>query len=357
MVTRRLWAIASVLLGGHLGCKPAEEGRASQLLEPRVLAVQSNPAEAAPETMVTFDVLRAGPAGRLDVDGVLLDFCVQRKAIAAPGLVADACLDVVQNDALVPIDLEPEPSTSTSTVFAATVPKSACDTFGPSPPLPSKGEAQLRPVDPDTTGGYYQPVRVVDGDSVSIGSVRLFCGLAGTTQDNSAEFKRRWHANTNPVIDGVFFARQDDEAIALEESTPASVQPGERVLLAATWPLCSTNQDACGDGVCSLREDTTTCSADCGQPVTCTGAENYVLLEPTTNQLHLQRETIRVSWYVTGGTLEHDRSGRGSDEFERDAQNTWTAPDQSGDYWLLLVVRDDRGGVGWATRSLRVLAP
>ena len=114
-----------LVLASAWGCKPAEEGRPSLLDSPRILAIQATPAEVAPEKPTTLQILRAGPSGPLDASDVSLGFCVKRKAIAAPGVVAEACLTLKPSDALVPI-LGAEP-------ISAAIPKDACSLFGPKP--------------------------------------------------------------------------------------------------------------------------------------------------------------------------------------------------------------------------------
>ncbi len=69
----------------------------------------------------------------------------------------------------------------------------------------------------------------------------------------------------------------------------------------------------------------------------------------------LRREAIRVSWFTTAGALAADSSGRAGDEAARsDADDTWTAPDAPGEARLWLVVRDDRGGVGWQSYRVKI---
>jgi hypothetical protein len=321
MVNRSATLVPLLLTIGPLGCKPAEEGRPSLLDVPRILAIQSSPADAPPGTEVTVDVLRAGPEGQVDSAAVELDFCVQRKPLAAPGMLASACLEKGPNDALVPIE-NAQPITST-------IPADACAIFGPKPPAPEPNQPPLRPVDPDTTGGYYQPLRALDGDSSSVGFVRIMCGLTGTTQDNSVEFGQRYRANENPRIEQVFFATNGGEAAVLDLDVPAEVRPNQQLSLAVVWN-------------------------DCNGSESCSGAESYLILDPTTNQLRFQRESMRVSWYVTGGTLDRDRSGRSGEDAANDAQNVWVAPSAPGDHTLIAVIRDDRGGVGWVARLLHV---
>jgi hypothetical protein len=338
-------AVSCLSLAIAWGCKPDEEGRPSLLEEPRILAIQALPAEAAPGKATVLELFRAGPAGRLDSSDVALDFCVVRKPIAAPGIVAEQCLAMEPNDSLVPI--------VRSMPTSATIPEQACSLFGPKPATTGNDEA-LRTADPDTTGGYYQPIRAVNGGTISLFATRISCGLTGTTQEASIEYTRRYRPNENPAIQQVLLGRSNGEVETLEQEVPASLRTGERVAFAVKWNDCPSDKNECGDSLCNLDETAASCPEDCSQAPSCAGAETYLLLDPVSRLLRLQRENIRVSWFVTGGELERDKSGRSSNELERDAQNQFTAPAKAGDYWLFAVIRDDRGGVGWVEQPLRV---
>ncbi len=346
MVSHARWVrVSCFVLALAWGCKPDEAGRPSLLEESRIIAIQARPAEVVPGKPTELDVLRVGPSGRLDSGAVAFDFCVARKPIAAPGIVAEQCLALEPTEALLPIALA-EPT-------AATIPEQACSLFGPKPATTDNDEAQ-RPADPDTTGGYYQPIRAVDGGKVSLFAARITCGLTGTTQETSIEYTRRYRPNENPAIQKVLLGRSSGVVETLAQDVPASLQPGERVAFAVKWTDCPRDKKECGDSLCSLDETMASCPDDCTQTSICAGAETYLLLDPVSRQLRLQRENIRVSWFVTGGELERDKSGRSSDELERDAQNQFMAPAKPGDYWLFAVIRDDRGGVGWVEQPLRV---
>lgn len=69
-------------------------------------------------------------------------------------------------------------------------------------------------------------------------------------------------------------------------------------------------------------------------------------------------EMLTASWFVTGGTLGQPitTSSRNSDQpFDSLCKNSWTLPSaseataSSAEIWI--VIRDDRGGVGWAVRT------
>jgi hypothetical protein len=65
------------------------------------------------------------------------------------------------------------------------------------------------------------------------------------------------------------------------------------------------------------------------------------------------REAIRVSWFVDGGELESERTGRTEDDPETYADNVWTTP-EAGPAHLWIVVRDTRGGVAFESFDLTI---
>lgn len=90
-------------------------------------------------------------------------------------------------------------------------------------------------------------------------------------------------------------------------------------------------------------------------PASCAGSEQYVWFDPEARVVSLRREAIRVAWFTTAGALATDSSGVAEDDAAgSDTDNTWTAPDTAGEARLWLVVRDDRGGVGWQSYRVRV---
>ena len=108
-----------------------------------------------------------------------------------------------------------------------------------------------------------------------------------------------------------------------------TVTQGDRIALRADWPACA-GADACG------------------------GAESYLSIDPTTKQIATRRESIVVSWYASAGKFDGDRSGRDESDMATNAGNTWTAPKTAGPVHLWTVLRDARGGVGWASYTLSV---
>ncbi len=321
-------------------CKPKLEGRASVIDSDRVLAVRSEPAEQKPDgtTPVTYTALYAGPDGDVDPSALDWAFCTARKPLAVTGPVALTCLAPRSPD-LTPIrsrglaladagaDAGAPTDPSRSGAVAPLV-ADDCAVFGPSPPTPKLGQPPARPADPDTTGGYYQPVRVmysIDGDDqYAVGSTRLDCGIPAAAPDVAIQYKKQYRPNENPALSALVLehASGADETFT---AAPMHVAPGERVTLRAEWAKCTTNG--------------------------CTGSEPYSTLDPVTFGLVDRREAIFVSWFSTGGDFEHDRTGRTEDDGKADlttSENGWTAPDAHGAVSVWVVIRDDRGGVGWS---------
>jgi hypothetical protein len=334
---------AIVLAALAAGCSNDVAVDLSRIDGPRLLAVAATPAEGAPGASVELGALWVDEHGERSDDALAWSLCVARRALAELGPIADACIDA-EPDARVDLGFAPS--------LAAELPGDACRLFGPDPPPAEAGQPQGRPVDPDHSGGYYQPVLVeVDGELAAYG-VRLDCGIAGATQAQAAELRGRHRDNLAPVIDEL--ARIDgDDAQAIAPAEPLEVEAGARVELRVRWPACAATP-SCGDAACTLDEDPEACPADCPDGAGCGGAEWYARFDPLALEIDETREAISVAWYATAGELEVARTGRGADDAARTSTNTWTAPEHPGAVTLWIVLRDDRGGVSWRTLDVTV---
>jgi hypothetical protein len=349
-------AVASV------ACKPNIVGRASLVDSERVLVVRSEPAEVKPDDSppkeVTYSALYVGPRdGAPDPSLLEWAFCETQKPLAVTGPIAPACL-VRGASVLGPI--------TRGDTMKAPVPGDACEVFGPLPPKPKLGEPAGRPADPDTTGGYYQPVRLLvprkgEPDDYAVGVTRLDCGLGGATQEQAADYTKRHRPNQNPALDSLelthangnreTFAHHGTDAPdaggAVAPDAGGTVAPdagravpsiavarGETVTLRANWAACPTTGTEPAKG--------------------CTGAEPYVALDPVAHTLVDRRESMRVSWFATAGGYAHDRTGRTEEDTASFSENEWTAPDTAGQGSLWVVLRDDRGGVGFEALEINV---
>jgi hypothetical protein len=213
---------------------------------------------------------------------------------------------------------------------AGTVPENACQLFGPDSPPPQPGQPSARPTDPDSTGGFYLPIRVKTGAAEwSVASERIACPPSGLTQAVFTAFTSGYHLNENPVVASLSRVNADGSTTTVAADAPnhgpgLTVPPGQRIQLRATWPTCST------------------------APTACDGAEAYIAIDPTSRQLVARRESMVTSWYATGGALDLDRVGRDEGDLATTADNGWTTPASPGTVHLWVILRDARGGVGWA---------
>ncbi len=345
---RRLGAAALALAA----CRP-EFDRGPSLVEgPRVLALRSTPAEARPGEPVTYEALLVDPGGTRGDVRAEWAFCNERKPLAELGPVSPACL-AAAGPALAPFGAGPGAT--------GPLPAEGCRLFGPDPPAAKPGEPAGRPVDPDPSGGYYQPLRLLygvdGGERYALGGTRLRCGLAGANQETAAAFTRRYRPNENPALASLRALAPGLEPAALApqgEGPPARLAPGARVRLVASWPACPAS-DACGDGVCGPDEDAAACPADCTRPVGCGGAERYLAFDPATRALTERREALRVSWFSPAGRFDDDATGEGGEGAGPDeSSNGWLLPDTPGPLPLWVVVRDERGGVAFATYRIEI---
>jgi hypothetical protein len=315
---RRAALVALAILAG---CVPTLEGRGSLVDEPRVLAVQAEPAEAAPGQAMGFRALYVDPLVEAPATAIEWAYCTDRAPLDRLEPVSPRCL-TDQAEWLVPI--------GNGANAAGPLPGDGCRQFGPNPPAAPAGEPALRPVDPDRTGGFYQPVRLLVGGAAFVTyQSRIRCAVAGTTLEQANELTRRSSINANPVI------------LALEEVTPEGLKPiapdaphavvsGAAARLRVSWPSCPD-------------------AAVCG------GAERYVLFDPVERVVAERREAMRVSWFATAGTFENERTAvEPGEETPSASENVWQAGTMPGEVRLWVVLRDDRGGTSWQRYRLNV---
>jgi hypothetical protein len=265
-----------------------------------------------------------------------------------------------------------------------TMPSDACRQFGPDVPEPMPGQPPGRPVDPDVTGGYYQPVRALAPGAGSnltvIAETRLSCGLAQASPDVVAAFALRYHPNTNPLVASLGLCEPSEPPCTNGVTPwvaggpgvmPNAVAVGQHVYLQVAWPTCPI-VDVAKDGVCGPDETGASCMScgpsvmvstadccpgptmDCAHPLGCTGAERYVVFDTQSGGLVDQREGIAVSWFATGGAFDSDATGRAGSDDQVTSDNGWQTPTGPGPVTVWVVLRDDRGGVGWQTYALDV---
>lgn len=330
----------SLLLIAITGCVPDLDTDESRVAAPRVLAVRAEPAEARPGTAVRYSALVADRGGTRR-DGFLGWFyCLAQKPLAELGPVARTCLSPSS---------ERLASLGEGVSVRGSVPKDACALFGPNVPQPPPGEEPSRPIDPDSTGGYKQPVMLAidqgEGERLNLFEQRISCDLPGVSADTAADYRLRYHANENPRIRALSVTRASGESVNVREGELLELESGERIELSAQWERCPES-DECGDGVCGPDETRVNCAEDCATPTACEGAERYLYYDVRARELTVRRESMRLSWYAGAGTFAEERTGRDEEDSAAHSENSWTAPNGSGQTTLWVVLRDARGGVG-----------
>jgi hypothetical protein len=298
-----------LLLIALAACKPDLGDPASFVTAPRLLAVQSDPAEVVPGTETTLTALIADGTGTLAPD-VAWGFCAQPAPLDSDNVAGDDCIYGASS------------LMERGTRITATIPIDACSQFGPTPPAPAPGEPARRPRDADVTGGYYEPVRVLAKlatDQIpGIGLTRITCDLANAPLDAVLAFRASYRANTNPVLVHVVAQLPGaPDAVTLPATLPANTP----ITLRVRWSDSS--------------------------------AETFPVFEPETRAVVMHREAIRVSWFASVGELASERTGRTEDEVESYADNTWTTAD-AGTAHLWVVVRDSRGGTTFESFELAI---
>jgi len=328
------------LLGAN-ACVPTFDDNLPLIDKPTLIAIQAEPAEAAPGKEVQLSALIANPDLSGTTSKLSWGMCIARKPLTELGPVNPVCIQApakAENDI---VDL------GTGTAVDAALPMDACRLFGPSLPEPMNGEPAGRPVDPDPTGGFYQPVSVtlLDSAVTSMGSVRIFCPPSGLDQQQAAQFNANYRNNQSPRIDRLSARTDSGEVLPIpDEPDVLSVSANQVLNLQASWQACP-HTSVCGDGVCGAGEDKSNCADDCTSPKGCTGAEDYAWFNPDSRVVEQRHEAIRVSWFSTAGHFQDAVTGR--DEYEFDQTTTagvWSAPGTVGDLRVWAVIRDSRGG-------------
>lgn len=321
-------------------CVPDFEDDLSHIDEPRVLALRATPAEAKQGGATELEALVAVPEGQ-PVPTVRFGLCLARKPLTQLGPVNQACLASSSSpEVLAPLGAGHR--------VAATVPAEACRFFGPLQPPAEAGMPSGRPVDPDVTGGFYQPFVARLGAAAAVGAIRIDCDL-NAARDDSVAYRREYRSNENPLLSRV--SAGDSE---LDEAVTTVATAGQRLVLDAEWLACPTTS-SCGDGYCTANEDQASCAADCMEPHGCPGAERYVWYDADQHRVEPRREGITVAWYTSRGQFENQQTGSSEDEANvTETSNAWLVPRDAGPATVWLVIRDSRGGQSWKTFHFEV---
>ncbi len=290
-------------------CDEPLDQRLAIIDTPRVLAVIAEPAEARPGAMITYSAIVAGPDGQI-TDAPTWAYCTTPKAPTEDNVVSTGCVD---GDAL--IALAPGPDAMSA---MGTLPMDACLRFGPD--VPPGG---FRPRDADPTGGFYQPVRVDTHElaPLAFGLSRITCNLANATPEAFRQYFTDYVANQNPRLDPPLV-----DGAVIDGST--RIAPDTDVTLTASWPVES--------------------------------AESYLSYDRDSQVLVDRRESLRISWFATGGAFPVDSIAIGEDDSATSASITWHTPplsmpaSSSSMVYAWLVLRDARGGIAVQRADLAI---
>jgi hypothetical protein len=329
------------LLTSAVACVPTFDDNLPLIDTPSVLAVQADPAESAPGKDVQLSALVGLPELNGAPPRLRWGLCTARKPLTELGPVNPTCLQAPHAGLKDLVDL------GSAATVTATLPPDACRLFGPSLPEPMNGEPAGRPVDPDPTGGFYQPISVtlLDSGVTSMGSVRIFCPPSGLDQEQAAAFNRQYRSNQNPVLELISARTDSGESLPIpDEPAALPIAPKQVLHFETSWQVCPRSA-VCGDGVCGGGEDKSNCGDDCATAKGCTGAEDYAWFNPESRIVETRHESMRVSWFSTAGRFQDAVTGREEDEFgQTTTENVWTAPEATGTVRVWAVVRDARGG-------------
>jgi len=293
--------IAVLAVTSVIACRPDLDSGEAAVTSVRVLAVRAEPAEARPGVQATYQALVADPSASNASESILWRWCTAPKPPSENNVVSSTCLD--------PVNLVPAGS---GAMVLATTPANACSLFGPDTP-----PGDFRPRDADVTGGYYAPIRAdIAGADPTFYLARIICNLAEAPTDIAAAYARDYPANKNPHLLPLG-ARVDGREASFD-----AIAAGSSVELTAAWSV----------------ED----------------AEVYVSFDRASQTLKARRESMRVSWYSTAGQFETGSTGRAEDDPVTTTQNVWTAPDMPSITMIWVVLRDSRGGVGFATYHVSI---
>ena len=302
----RGWAVAVVGAAALVGCKPDFGTPASLVTGRRILAVRAEPPEVRAAGTATFTALVVSPDGTEASPAIDWALCTTPKPLDENNVVASACLT----------DAGVMPVAGGTPMATATVPANACALFGPDPPPSPPGQPPLRPRDPDVTGGYYQPLRLQEGDVTGFALERVTCDLAQAGADLAVEYAMTYQANANPTLQPM--TATVDGAPAALDALPA----GAAVDFAVSWPAASV--------------------------------ESFPVFDVASATLVTHAESMRVSWFATAGSFAHEVTGRDEGDPATSTDNVWTAPSTPGPVHLWLVLRDSRGGLDFSAYDLVV---
>ncbi|MCU1279631.1 MAG: hypothetical protein JWM53_3177, partial [bacterium] len=145
---------------------------------------------------------------------------------------------------------------------------------------------------------------------------RVTCNLAQAGADLAVQYGMTYHANANPSLQPLT-ATANGAAVAL-----TALPAGQAIDFSVGWPAGAV--------------------------------ESFPVFDVAAAALVPHAESMRVSWFATGGSFLHEVTGRDEGDPATTTDNVWTAPSVAGPVHLWIVLRDSRGGVDFAAYELAV---
>jgi hypothetical protein len=340
---RKINLYSLLLAASASACVPDFDDDLSRISEPQLLALRGTPAEAKENGDTVLQALVGVPDGE-ETPSVQFGLCLARKPLTQLGPINQDCLSAnAPKDVLLPL--------GQGNRVDAKLPADACRLFGPLRPSEEAGKPSGRPVDPDVTGGFYQPFVARLGKQVSVGSVRIDCDLSAAGSEDSVKYRQQYRTNENPQLTHVARSGGGD----LDEGVTEQVTADSNLQLDALWDACPSSS-SCGDGFCTANEDPTSCAEDCLTPHGCTGSERYVSYDSEKQAVIARREGITVAWFASRGHFGNEQTGLSEEEAadSTETHNTWSVGSEPGPATIWLVIRDTRGGQSWKTFHFEV---
>jgi hypothetical protein len=289
--------------------------RYSRLDRLRILAIASDPATPAPGQPATLTALTFAPAGApiayhwgwCPISASASDAYACPVDDAAAARLFGPVVDPNVGGGLPSLDLGGAPLASFTNPFSSAGLSSLCASGLDAPPYSQEFECE---------GGF--PISVVL--DVAAGADRLRGGFVLRLPTGASG-----EANRNPYPSRITLADQS----LTEVPTSILVSPGQPLALRADIPA----------EVAETR------------PV-----------PPSEGGQGQRRERLSASWFVTAGTVDKDRTAfiDGETTLADMGENQWTAPAREqwptdGKLEVAVVVRDDRGGMGWMVRQVALV--
>jgi hypothetical protein len=372
---------------------------AYQLTEPRILAIRSSPPDVPATGTVVLDALVYTPTGSA-APTYEWSWCASVDATLGCATEADALTSLLDPDGAAGIAINYSLGTGAQATFSfpatAAVIQAACArrrSLGMGDASVDSGDAG----DSGDGGGDADVTESADaatdggaGGGLSCGSdsltvdILLTVDVGGTklqaVREISLDFTTPTTVNTNPTIDGlapfdalgsITDAGPLADALAAVDGGVADATVGVSssgvVTLAADVPVTATDlstQDRPPNGqdggVCipagDLSDDASMADAGDAQHGGAGGdvrdAGACVVVAGATY------ESLSIAWYVENGALAADTTTMPATEFGAPQDwsaallNTWTPPAGHASTQIILVARDNRGGVGWLRKTV-----